>query len=156
MSDIVVDPVTGREVQLFDAFAYNGQYKVKARGYFGTATAGTTTDIDFAIGAQDRYINGARLLAKGAAWGDSAGFLVVDKDGVYAGVLYPPDTPLPVTLSQFIYTWAINDQVNDQGANAFPYVARIPAGTYIRVSYTSVGATDVQIALNALLHMKNP
>lgn len=141
---INVDPASGREILLFDAFSYNGQYNVKATGYSGSAAAGVTSNVDFAIGAEDRYINGVHLFLKGHAWGDTMSFQVVDKNGVYA--------PAGTVLNQFGFTWNVNDQVQDQGQNAFAYVAKIPTGVYIRIVYVSVGGTAVDVKLNCLMH----
>lgn len=143
----VIDETTGREVILTDAFSYNGTYNVKATGYSGTATAGTTTNIDFAVGAEDRYINGTMLLLKNHAWGDTVDLKVVDVNNVMgygAGVV----------LNQFGYTWNINDQVQQQGVTNFNYVARLYAGLYIRIVYTSVGGTNVDVKLNCFMHKK--
>lgn len=128
-------------------FSINTDYLVKATGYSGVAAAGTTTNVDFAIGAEDRYINGVHLFLKNHAWTDSIqAFQVVDKDAVYS--------PAGTVLSQFVYTWNVNDQVQDQGQSAFSYVARIPAGVYIRIIYVSTGLLDVGVKLNCLLHKK--
>ena len=142
---VSVDPVTGREVVLTEAFSYNGQYEVKATGYSGTATAGTTTNVQFAIGAEDRYMNGIHLMLKNHAWGDTVGFAVVDVDNLYG---YGAN----LVLKTFGTNWNINDQVQDQGSTVFNYVARIPAGMYMRLSYLSVGATNVDVKLNCLMH----
>lgn len=147
MSTINVDPVSGREVILTEAFSYNGQYEVKATGYSGQATANSTSNIDFAIGTEDRYINGIHLFLKSHVWGDTLGFSVVDVDNVLgygAGLV----------LKTFGFTWNVNDQVQDQGNTVFSYVARLPAGVYIRITYNSVGSAPVDIKLNCLLHKK--
>ncbi len=143
---LVLDP-DGREVQVFDAFAFNGNYEVKATGYKGTAPAGVTTNVDFAIGAEDRYINGIKLLLKNHAEEDTIGLQIVDKDNVLgygAGLV----------LKVFGLNWNVDAEKSDQGQNVFNYAARIPAGVYIRVVYVSTGATDVKVKLNLLLHKK--
>jgi len=156
MSIITIDAATGREVILTDAFAYNGQYSVKATGYAGTALAGAVTNFDCAIGPEDRYINGINLLLNSHAWGDTVDLQVIDKDGVLAGILYPPGTPLPVMLNQFGTNWNIDDSHQDQGKEMFNYVARLYAGVYVRVIYRSVGLVNVDIKLNCYFHQKTP
>ena len=149
-SIVDVDPATGRQIMLMDAFAYNGQYNVKATGFQGTAAQNTTTNVDFAIGSEDRYIQGVRLILRNHSFGDTVDFQIVDKDNVLgygAGAV----------LNQFATSFNINSEVQDQGQTAFNYVARIPANTYIRLIYHSVGsilAPDVQILLNCFLHKK--
>ena len=137
----------GREVQIFEAFAFNGNYEVKATGFKGTALAGVTTNVDFAIGSEDRHINGLKLILKNHSYEDTVGFQVVDKDNVIgygAGVV----------LKTFGINWNVHDDMQDQGQNTFNYVARIPAGVYIRIVYVSTGALDVSVKLNVILHEK--
>lgn len=142
-----VDPASGREIILTEAFAYNGQYEVKATGFKGIATAGTLTNVDFPIGAEDRHMSGIHLLLKNHHVDDTVGLSVVDVDnllGYGAGLV----------LKNFGINWNVNDERNDQGINTFNFVARIPAGMYIRVSYNSAGLINVIVKLNAYLHKK--
>lgn len=147
MPPITTDPATGREILLVEAFAYNGQYEVKATGYRGTAAAGVTTNIDFAVGAEDRYMNGLTLILHDHAEADTIGLQVVDVDNVLgygAGVV----------LKTFGLNWNVNHTQANQGQNAFNYVARLPAGIYVRVIYNSTGGASVVVKLNLLLHKK--
>lgn len=151
---ISTDHATGREVVLHEAFAYNGQYEAKVTGFRGTAVAGATTDLDFAIGAEDRHISGLKLMLVNHAEADTVGLSIVDVDGILAGIAYPPGTPLPVVLKTFGQTWNVDHEKSDQGANNFNFVARIMAGLYIRVAYNSTGGTNVIVKLNTLLFKK--
>jgi len=144
---ITTDPATGREILLMEAFAFNGQYEVKATGYRGTAAHGATTNLDLAIGAEDRHISGLHLLLINHVEADTIGLQVVDVDNVLgygAGVV----------LKTFGINWNVNSEREDQGQNTFNFVAKIPAGIYIRIAYTSTGATDVTVKLNVMLHKK--
>lgn len=145
---ITNDPVTGREILLVEAFAYNGQYEVKATGYRGTATKNTTTNVDFAVGAEDRYMNGLALMLVNHAEADTIGLQVVDVDNVLgygAGLV----------LKTFGLNWNVDHTQSHQGQNAFNYVAKLPAGVYIRLVYVSTGTTDdVVVKVNLLLHKK--
>lgn len=148
-----VDAASGREVLLMEAFAYNGQYEVKATGYKATAALGTLTNLDFAIGTDDRHMNGLHLLLKNHAEGDTLGLQVVDLDGIVPApyrVAYP-DYPV---LKTFGINWNVDETKSDQGRDVFNFVAKISAGLYIRVAYTSTGATDVTVKLNAYLYKK--
>lgn len=157
MSIVNIDPVSGREILLMDAFSYNGQYNVKATGFLGSADGkGGITNVDFAIGAEDRYLQGIRLLLKNHLWGDVVDLQIVDKDS-----LVPADQraafPTWPILNQFAFNWSVDSEKQDQGQQVFTYVARIPAGMYIRMIYNSSGTIltpDVQIKLNCLLHKK--
>lgn len=144
---IDTDPLTGREILLFEAFAYNGQYEVKATGYRGTATAGATTNLDFAIGAEDRHMSGSALILQNHAEADTIGLSVVDVDnllGYGAGRV----------LKAFGTNWNVDETVSTQIPHSFNFVAKINAGFYLRVAYTSTGATNVTVKLNAVMHKK--
>lgn len=143
----VIEPDTGREVMITDAFAFNGNYEVKATGFRGTATAGVSTNVDFAIGAEERYIQGIRLMLVDHAEADTVGLQIVDKDNVLgygAGVV----------LKVFGQDWNVDHEQSDQGQQVFSYIARIYAGLYLRVVYNSTGASDVTVKLNCILHKK--
>lgn len=141
------DIATGREVFTPAAFAVNTDYEVKATGYAGTATAGQLTNLDFAVGSEDRYINGLALLLKNHADDDTIGLSVVDVDNVLgygAGLV----------LKTFGTNWNVNASVEHQGLNSFNYAARIPANMYIRLAYNSTGGANVKVRVNFLLHKK--
>lgn len=148
-----VDPVTGREILLFEAFAYNGQYEVKATGYRGTAIAGTTTNLDFAIGAEDRHMSGMSMVLKNHAEADTSGLSVVDVDSLIPEAYRVAYPSWPV-LKTFGIAWNIDETVSTQLPHTFNFVAKINAGFYIRVAYTSTGATNVTVKLNAVMHKK--
>ena len=144
---------------LVDAFAFNGQYEAKATGFRGTATKAvdgstpTVTNLDFAIGAEDRYINGLKLMLVNQAEADTMSLSIVDKDGVLSGIAYPPGTTLPVVLKTFGSSWNVDHEKSDQGQQQYNFVAKIYAGLYLRVVYTATGAVnDVTVKLNAFLH----
>jgi hypothetical protein len=144
---LTTDPATGREILLMEAFAYNGQYEVKATGFRGTAAAGTTTNLDFTVGAEDRHMSGLSLVLVNHAEADTIGLSVVDVDNVLgygAGVV----------LKTFGITWNVDHTKSDQGTHVFNFVAKIPAGIYIRIAYTSTGGSAVTVKLNAMLHKK--
>jgi hypothetical protein len=137
----------GREVLVMDAFAFNGNFEVKATGYKGTAPFGATTALDFAVGAEDRYINGLRMFLKNHAEADTIGLQVVDVNNVLgygAGLV----------LKTFGINWNVDETQSDQGQSVFNYAARLPAGVFVRLNYTSTGAVDVVVKLNLLLHKK--
>ena len=128
-------------------FAINTEYEVKAKGYIGTATAGTSTDIDFAVGAEDRYIDGVRILLSNHADGDTMDFKVVDVDNVLgygAGVV----------LKQFGYTWNVDYENSDQGMNFYNFLAKINAGLYVRITYNSAGVSNVTVKANVRMFKK--
>jgi hypothetical protein len=144
---ISTDPESGREILLHEAFAYNGQYEAKVTGFRGTALAGVLTNIDLPIGAEDRYISGLRLMLVNHAEADTVSLSIVDVDNILgygAGVV----------LKTFSQTWNVDHEKSDQGQNSFNFVAKILAGLYIRIAYTSTGGTNVTAKLNTLLFKK--
>jgi len=157
MSIVNIDPASGREILLFDAFGYNGQYEVQATGFAGVATKNTTTNLDFPIGAEDRYINGVHLFLKNHTWNDKILALqIVDVDGILPNPANPGNNFPPGTaLKQFGLNWNVNDEAQDQGRNQFDYVSRTYAGLYIRLVYLATGTMlDVDVRLNCLMHKK--
>ncbi len=141
------DSVLGREIVNTSAFAINTDFEVKATGYRGTAAAGVSTNLDFAVGSEDRYVNGINLIIHNAADADTIGFKVVDVNNVLgygAGLV----------LKTFGTNWNIDHTKADQGREVFNFVARLPAGVYVRVVYNSTGETAVTVKLNLLLHKK--
>jgi hypothetical protein len=141
------DSVLGREVVVTTAFAINTDYEVKATGYSGTATKTETTNLDFPIGNEDRYIDGLRIILYNHHEDDKIDFSVVDKDGVLA----PPGT----VLKQFGFDWNVDASKACQEKEGFNYLARIPAGLYMRFTYKSQGTqNDVKVKLNAYLHKR--
>lgn len=128
-------------------FALNTEYEAKAKGYVGTATAGTTTNVDFAVGAEDRYIDGVRIILINHDAGDTMSFQVVDVDNVMG---YGAGT----VLKEFGTSWNVDHEKCDQGANVYNFLARLYAGLYIRIVYTSAGATNVTVKVNVRLFKK--
>jgi len=141
------DPISGREIVLTEAFAFNGQYEVKATGYRAIAAAGAASNLDFSVGIEDRHISGMNLLLVNHADADTIQFKVIDLDNILgygAGIV----------IKTFGIDWNVDHTKSDQGRDIFNFVARIPAGLYIRISYTSTGIIDVIVKPNFLLHKK--
>ena len=144
-----------------DAHGYRARYK----GFMGTCTAGTSTNIDHKV-EEERYINGMDIVLYDHAFGDNATLQVVDKDYIFAGTLYPaepaPSVPwsavMPdgIVLDTFGETWYVAADKQEQNSIEVPYPARIYAGLYLRIVYTSTGSTDVKIACNTYMHWKKP
>ena len=124
-----------------------GGFRLRIKGVAGTAAKNSTSSIDYLV-PEERFINGVSLLLKNHVWGDHVKFQVVDKDNVMgygAGLV----------LDTFGDQWYVNDEKQDQDDVTAEYPARIPAGLYIRLVYTSVGTVyDVQVKMNMWLHKK--
>lgn len=118
--------------------------KFRGQGIAFTATAGTTTDYDYKFTAA-RLIEAPIVLAKDHAWGDYLRFQVVDVDNILG---YGAGT----VLDEFATTWYMDHTICTQRPVDLWYSAEIIAGLYIRVKYTSVGATNVEVKINLVNH----
>jgi hypothetical protein len=120
--------------------------KVKFRGVgvAFTAFAGATTVNDYKLTAA-RLIDGIQFLAKDHVFGDSVSVSVVDVDNVIgygAGVV----------LDTFATGWYLSES-QDQGQIRLPYSAEVLTGLYLRITYVSVGTSNVQVKYNLFAHM---
>lgn len=118
--------------------------KFRGQGISFTATAGATTDYDYKFTAA-RILEAPLVMAKNQAWGDYLRFQIVDVDNVLgygAGAV----------LDEFATTWYMDDTQRVQPKVDLWYSAEVLANLYIRVKYTSVGATNVEIKINLCNH----
>ena len=115
-----------------------------AHGCKGTVNAGTTGNVDLKL-LDDSLINGIQLAVKGGTFGDTANFQCVDVDGLLGhGTNF--------VLNQYATNWCMLGVDGQQVFIETPYTAKIPAGMYLRVAYTSTGTMSVMVAANYLLH----
>lgn len=105
-----------------------------AQGVKITATAGTTTHLDYTLTDDVLMAGGNAFMAKGAAWGDKVAFQVLH--------------PIAGLLLEFISDWYVNPDSTQQTVPTSNYPAKLVAGLILRVVYTSVGASNVEIAVN--------
>ena len=146
LKDIGILDTDGYPVYRARAFNATDGFNFRGKGISGTATAGTTTDIDYKL-TEERYINGCQLILNSHALGDTVTFQVVDKDNVLgygAGVV----------LQEFGTTWQVSEDERNQGVFKVEYPAKILANLYVRIKYTSQGLTNVNVACNLFLHKK--
>lgn len=105
----------------------------------------TVTNCDALI-TDDSIIDGGRVIAAGVAQGDYVACQVVDKDNVLgygAGAV----------LNQFVTQWYLAPGAAVAWDFTATYPAKLYAGLYVRVIYTSVGTVDdVWMAVNLKLH----
>lgn len=114
------------------------------RGTKFVATAGTDTSNDLLI-SDDSLIDGAIVHVIGAVLGDKLKCQVIDKDNVLgAGANY--------VAGQYVTDWYINPEKTEQLDYQCQYPAKIYAGLYLRVIYTSVGGANVDVICNYKLH----
>jgi hypothetical protein len=114
------------------------------KGVFGTASFGAVSNIDLVM-TDDCFLTGGVLRTNGSFFGDYADMQVVDKDNILgygAGAV----------LNQFITKWYMRSDAQEQFETSLSYPSKIYAGLYLRVVYHSVGATNVEVAMNYELH----
>lgn len=113
------------------------------QGISGVATAGATTNIDLKL-TDDHFITGGVMRTLTSAFGDYATFQVIDIDGVFA--------PAGTVLGQYTTNWYMRSDAQEQINENIPYPAKIFAGLYLRVIYTSIGSSDVAVNIMYRLH----
>lgn len=118
--------------------------KFRGKGFSFTAIAGQTTNGDYKF-TEARLLDGTQLILKDHVNGDHMRFQVVDVDNIIG---YGAGT----VLDEFADEWYITGDREDQGDKRLPYSAEIIAGLYIRVVYTSTGATNVKVKCNLFVH----
>ena len=114
------------------------------QGVIFTALAGQTTNGDYKL-VDDCFITGGILSTLTSTFGDSTTFQVIDIDNIMG---YGAN----VVLGQYITNWYMRSDTQLQIDESIPYPAKIYTGLYLRVRYTSIGATDVQVIVNYRLH----
>lgn len=117
--------------------------------HYATVAAGTTKNIDWAIPQlswlgvnKQSYFDGVEYYAGNSTVGDTITFQVVDVDGI----AYPAGT----VLEEFATNWYV---MGDTHSTLILYKAKLVAGMYIRVVYTSTGATNVDFVCNVFRHL---
>jgi hypothetical protein len=107
-----------------------------ARGISTTVTAGSSANLDITM-TDDCLLTGVELITEAAAFGDTLTLQVLD----------PTKT---VVLETAASNWYISSTSDQQFEMVYP--AKILAGLTLRVIYTSVGTSNVFLAINYKLH----
>lgn len=141
-------------------FSDTGGFRFRGSSFTGTVAGNTTQSVDVQI-SQERWINGGLLIVDNIGTNDQGTFQVVDKDYLYAGVLYPSDfngipwstaQPNGVILDEFINGYYVPLDKKLEINLAYP--ARILSGLYIRLIYTSTHEDGCTLKCNMYLHWK--
>ena len=144
------------------------KYRVKTKGISGTANASSVSFIDYKL-TEMMWMSGVKIILEGHVSGDVLNFNIVDKEFIYAGILYPPTpieagipgtegltwaqvTPNGVHLENFGEDINVITDRQDQGKEEAGYWAELPAGLYVEIKYTSTGIDDVKVKANLYLH----
>lgn len=135
-------------------FVDTSGFRARMIGTTATATANSTTNIDVLF-SQEYYINGIEIISSNITMGDKVTLQIVDKDRVYAGVLYDASIPGEVVLDEFGTAWNLAPGVTKSGPYQTNYPARIYAGLYVRVKYTNTSIlTNTSVGVNIFRHVK--
>lgn len=127
-----------------EAFANPGGFRFRGVSFKDTIDANTTKDVDYKI-EQERWINGGLAIVDNIGDNDVATFQIVDKDNIFgfgAGVV----------LDEFITNYYIPQDGKLEVKLDYP--ARIKAGLYIRMKYTSTHSQGCTLKCNLYLHWK--
>lgn len=112
-------------------------------GATGTATLGISTNIDVLI-SDDSFIRKIEFFCKNHVFGDKVSITIIDIDNVYGyGAGFVMATP--------VTNWNITEDSQKQASYDAAIPKKIPGGTYLRLTYASVGLVDVSTALNLIL-----
>lgn len=123
----------GAPVVAPEAFAYSGTEKTRFVGVQHTFTAGQTTSFDYLLTSAVR-LQGGYYWVKNPALNDTVSLSVVDVDNILGG-------GAGAVLSQYVVNMPIAPWDHHQALEA-PTASAVPAGLYLRVTYTSAGGTD--------------
>jgi len=108
-------------------------------------TAGQANqNIDLAM-TDDVFVTGGKLRVKNANFGDTVCLQVVDVNNVLG-------FGANLVLAQFITNWGLVDDQEQQFDEDSPYPAKVPAGLYLRLVYTSTGTVAPNVIMNWDLH----
>jgi hypothetical protein len=138
-------PTSGKPYMSSSPFSVSDGMRFRGKGVSGLAAAGTITNIDYKL-TEERYLNGCEMILKDHAFGDSCNFEVVDVDNILG---YGAGT----VIDRFAEDWFFAS-TEDQGQFIIDYPAKILANLYIRIAFTSTGASPVKVRCNFFLHKK--
>ena len=120
------------------AWANAQGYKTRFQGYAYQFPAGATTSFDQVLSTPVLF-QGGYFWVKNPAMGDTVSLDVVDVDDILGGgpgaVVSPYVTDMPVA------PWDHQQELES------PTAGQIPAGLYLRITYTSTGADAVDLGV---------
>jgi hypothetical protein len=130
--------VDGAPVVASEAFAYSGTEVARFQGSGPHVfPAGATSSIDMLISTAAR-LQGGYYWVQNCSLGDVVSLSVVDVDGVIS--------PAGTVVSQYVTDMPVVPWDHQQELES-PTAGLIPAGLYLRITYASVGATDVNLGV---------
>lgn len=134
----------GRPIFTGSPFSDAGGFRFRGASFKGTIAANSTQNVDYKI-EQERWINGGRALIDNIGEDDKITFQVVDKDNIFG---YGNE----VVLDEFISNYYIPTDGNLEVRLSYP--AKVPAGLYLRLKYTSTHENGCTLKCNLYLHWK--
>lgn len=113
-----------------------------AHGVKMTATAGTTSNLDYTL-TDDCLLTGLEMITNDGNYGDTAVMQVLDGTGAITGVV-------GTVLQQVATNWNLAPSADTQFDLTYP--AKILTGMVLRIIYTSTGSNNPFVAVNYKLH----
>jgi len=137
------------------------KFTTKNEGMSGIANNGVKTKINKKVISSSntsfKYLTSLRIILTNQNKNDTIRLSIVDKEYLYAGVLYPSDYngtawsiiyPDGVELDHFGENWNVVADVSDQGIEDPGYWSQLLNGLYIVFEYDSKGTVDVDFKVN--------
>ena len=134
----------GYQIVRTRAFTNTDGFRFRGCSFQDDVLTNETKDIDYRLTAE-RYINGGRLLVSNIGDNDKLTFQVVDKDNVLG---YGANAILDEFIKDYFIPTTGNLEVR------LDYPARLYAGLYLRLKYTSTHANGCNVKCNLYLHWK--
>lgn len=125
-------------------FSDTGGFRFRGASFKGICPTDVTTNVDYLI-SEERWINGGRALIDNIGSNDTITFQVIDIDDVFG-------FGNNVVLDEFITEYYVPSDGNLEVR--LPYPARITAGLYLRLKYTSTHVDGCELKCNLYLHWK--
>ena len=135
----------GRNIVTSSPFSNALNFRFRGASFKGEVPANSTQDIDYKL-EQTRYINGGRAIIDNIGDDDRVTFQVVDKDNILG-------LGVGAVLDEFISEFYVPQDGSLEVL--LPYPAKIHAGLYLRLKYSSTHTDGCTLKCNLYLHMKS-
>lgn len=119
--------------------AFDNDQLFPLNGFVGSITAGNTQNFDIKMRAKT-FLTGVHLILNNHAYGDDFNLLVIDKDNVMGN-------GANFIVYRIVNDWNVTDQDKLQPI-IFNPGKPIRQNVYLRIRYTSTGASNVDIRAN--------
>lgn len=126
-------------------FSNANGFRFRGASFKGTCSTGVITDIDFKL-TEERWINGGQAIIDNIGNDDTITFQVIDKDNIFG---LGANTVLDEFITDFYMPTKGDLDIS------LDYPAKIIAGLYLRLKYTSTHPDGCTLKCNLYLHWKS-